>query len=255
VPTLDSIAILDRPPPPGKYAAAALAVAMHIGLAVFLIYGVRWQTQVQEAVEVELVTSVPATQASPRPAPEPEPEVKPEPKPVPKVEPKPEPKPVPVKPDIAVKEKEKPKPKEEPKPDPFKDALEKELKQHQQSKPQPPTPSPLSALDKELSQLKATQAASARKKAEGDYIGKIKGKIKGNIVLPPDMKGNPEAVFEVTQLPSGEIITVKLKKSSGNSAWDGATERAIHKSSPLPKPDMSEAFSRVLELHFRPLEE
>lgn len=252
MPTLDSIAILDRPPPPGKYAAAALAVAMHVGLAVFLIYGIRWQTQVQEAVEVELVTSVPAVQAAPRPAPEPE--VKPEPRPVPKVEPKPEPKPVPVKPDIAVKEKEKPKPKEEPKPDPFKEALEKELKQHKQAST-PPPPSPLSALDKELSQLKATQAASARKKAEGDYIGKIKGKIKGNIVLPPDMKGNPEAVFEVTQLPSGEIITVKLKKSSGNSAWDGATERAIHKSSPLPKPDLSEAFSRVLELHFRPLEE
>ena len=252
MPTLDSIAILDRPPPPGKYAAAALAVAMHVGLAAFLIYGVRWQTQVQEAVEVELVTSVPSVQAAPRPMPEPEPVVKPEPKPVPKVEPKPEPVKPPVKPDIAVKEKEKPKPKEEPPKPRELDLLDKELKQRQQSQTQTATQS---ALDKELAQLKAGQAASARKKAEGDYIGKIKGKIKGNIVLPPDMKGNPEAVFEVTQLPSGEIITVKLKKSSGNSAWDGATERAIHKSSPLPKPDLSEAFNRVLELHFRPLEE
>lgn len=252
MPTLDSIAILDRPPPPGKYAAAALAVAMHVGLAVFLIYGIRWQTQVPEAVEVELVTSVPAVQAAPLPAPQPEPVVKPEPTPMPKVEPKPEPRPTPVKPDIAVKEREKPKPKEEPPKPRELDLLDKELKQRQQSQAQAATQT---ALDKELAQLKAGQAASARKKAEGDYIGKIKGKIKGNIVLPPDIKGNPEAVFEVTQLPSGEIITVKLKKSSGNSAWDGATERAIHKSSPLPKPDLAEAFSRVLELHFRPLEE
>jgi colicin import membrane protein len=108
---------------------------------------------------------------------------------------------------------------------------------------------------KELANLKAQQASSAKSNALADYIAKIKGKVRGNIVLPGDIKGNPEAVFEVTQLPSGEVLNVKLKKSSGNSAWDNATERAILKSSPLPKPAQSELFSRVLELKFRPLEE
>jgi hypothetical protein len=61
--------------------------------------------------------------------------------------------------------------------------------------------------------------AAARNKAVADYLGRIRGKIKGNIVLPPDIKGNPEAIFEVTQLPSGEVISVKLKKSSGHAAW------------------------------------
>ncbi len=68
------------------------------------------------------------------------------------------------------------------------------------------------------------------------------------------MKGNPEAVFNVTQLPSGDIVTVRLKQSSGNPALDAAIERAILKSSPLPKPGQADLFERSLELRFRPLD-
>ena len=67
-------------------------------------------------------------------------------------------------------------------------------------------------------------------------------------------KGNPEAIFDVVQLPTGEVISVKLRKSSGHRAYDEAVERAIHKSSPLPKPDAGMAFQRALELRFRPLD-
>ena len=114
------------------------------------------------------------------------------------------------------------------------------------------------AADRELAQLneaKAAQAGAARKKAEADYVSRIRGKIRGNIVMPPEMKGNPEAVFEVTQLPTGEVLSVKLTRSSGNSAWDAATERAILKSSPLPKPDQADLFQRNLKLTFRPVED
>jgi colicin import membrane protein len=47
---------------------------------------------------------------------------------------------------------------------------------------------------------------------------------------------------------------VKLRKSSGHAALDAAIERAILKSSPLPKPDKAELFNRSLELKFRPLD-
>jgi colicin import membrane protein len=87
------------------------------------------------------------------------------------------------------------------------------------------------------------------------YIAAIRGKVRGNIVLPPEVKGNPEAEFEVTQLPSGEVLNVRLLKSSGHPAWDAATGRAILKSSPLPKPARSELFDRTLRLRFRPQEE
>jgi colicin import membrane protein len=241
----------DKPQAPGRRASIALAVAVHVLLAAFLIYGVHWQSERPEAVEVELVRSVPVQPAAEPPPPEPKPEPRPEP--TPKPEPKPEPKPLPPpKPDIAVKEKEKPKPppKEEPKPkfDPFQEALKHETEQLAQRKA-------VDAAAAELAQLKSAQAATARDRAVADYLSKIRAKIRGNIMLPPGLKGNPEAMFDVTQLPSGEILGVKLKSSSGNAALDAAIERAILKSSPLPKPGQSDVFNRNLELKFRPLEE
>lgn len=240
----------------GKHISIVLAVAVHAMLLAFLFYGIRWQTQVSDAVEVELVRAVPLESA---PVPSPEPLPKPQPAPQPKVEPRPAP-PLP-KPDIALKDKEKPlKNKEKPKPpvrvedkpDPFKKLLEQELKQATAERK---TAEQSKAISQELSELKAAQAASAKDKAVADYIGKIRGRIKSNIVLPPDIKDNPEAVFDVVQFPSGEILSVRLKKSSGHAGYDAAVERAILKSSPLPKPDRGDLFERQLNLKFRPLED
>jgi colicin import membrane protein len=167
--------------------------------------------------------------------------------------PEPKPLPPPPKPDIAIKEKEKPKPppKVEPAPprvDPFQEQLKREAEQLTQRKQ-------ADSAAQELAQMKASQAASSRNKAMADYLGRIRGKIRGNIVVPPEVKGNPEAVFDVTQLPSGEIVTVRLKRSSGHAALDAAIERAILKSNPLPKPEPADLFSRSLELRFKPLDD
>jgi colicin import membrane protein len=228
----------------GKRISIALAVAVHLVLAAFLFYGVRWQTKAADVVEVELVRASPLP-APPTPAVTPAPAAEPPPAPKPRPEPAPPP-----KPDIAIKEKEKPKPapKAEPVPrvDPFQEQLKREAEQLTQRKQ-------ADSAAQELSQLKSAQASAARNKAVADYLGRIRGKIRGNIVLPPDIKGNPEAVFEVTQLPSGEVISVKVKKSSGNPALDAAVERAILKSSPLPKPEQSDLFDRLLNIPYRPI--
>jgi len=50
------------------------------------------------------------------------------------------------------------------------------------------------------------------------------------------------------------VLAVRLRKSSGFKSYDEALERAILKSSPLPKPDRPELFERSLELKFRPLD-
>ena len=62
----------------------------------------------------------------------------------------------------------------------------------------------------------------------------------------------PAAFIARTQLPTGEIIDTKLVKSSGSRAYDDAVQRAILKSSPLPRPERSELFQRALTLKFRP---
>jgi colicin import membrane protein len=76
--------------------------------------------------------------------------------------------------------------------------------------------------------------------------------VRQNWILPPDLQGNPECVFEVVQLPTGEVISVRLLKPSGNPAYDTAVERAILKSSPLPLPEPRSLFARQLKLTFRP---
>jgi colicin import membrane protein len=107
------------------------------------------------------------------------------------------------------------------------------------------------------SATRAEQAAAgaARSRSQLEWIDKIRSRIRGNINLPPDIPGNPEAIFDVVQLPTGEIIDVKLRKSSGVRAYDDAVQRAILKSSPLPKPVPADLFQRNLELHFRPLDQ
>lgn len=230
---------------PGKRIAIVLAVAVHVVLAILLIYGIHWQTKVNDVVEVELVRNQPPTPET-KPTP---PDPKAEPKLPPKPEPKPEPPPPPKKPDIAIKEKPKKPEKPEPKPvDPFRQQMAEEEKRLALDKQ-------LAAEQQQFAQQQQAQAASARSKALAAYSDRIRAKIRGNIVLPPDIKGNPEAVFEVVQIPSGEVISTRLVRSSGHTAYDEAVERAIRKSSPLPRPDDPSLFERSLRLTFRPLDD
>ena len=238
---------------PGFAQSMALALAVHLLLAVVLFFGVRWQNRPPEAVSVELWAPPPEPVLE-RPAP---------PKPLPKVEPAPPPKPEPVieKPDIALKAPPKPKPKPEPpkaepkreppKPaaktleDPMKRRLMEELAREQ------------TALNIDRERTRVTdmlkgeaQARDAR--AIAGWVDKVRAKIRSNVMLSAEVKGNPEAIFDVVQLPTGEVLSVKLRKSSGIPALDDAIERAILKSSPLPKPDRPELHARAFELKYRP---
>ncbi|MFZ2971802.1 MAG: energy transducer TonB [Ferribacterium limneticum] len=257
--------ILDRPEEPGKKYALAFTILVHVALLAFLFFGVQWKRSKPEVMEVELWSPRPMpAQYVPPPPPPPEPVVKA----LPKVEPKPEP--VVKKPEIVVKEeKKKPEPKKpEPKPEPPKPEPKK-------PEPKPEVkPPPKFDFGKELAQetanlkprpntqqlanaaaAEAEQRASSNKRGLADYATKIRVKVRGNIMLPPGIQGNPEAVFVVNQLPGGEVLDVTLRRSSGNPALDSAIERAIRKSSPLPKPDDPSLFKRELEIKYRPLEE
>ncbi|HTJ96494.1 MAG TPA: cell envelope integrity protein TolA [Rhodocyclaceae bacterium] len=250
--------LFDRKQTPGKRIALVLAVVMHILLALFLIYGVRWQSSVPEAVEVSLVRSVPNVAPKAEPTPDPAPEVTPppQPKPVPpapKVAPPPKPIVSPPKPDIAIKEKEKPKEKPEPA-KPMFDPMAMLKHEEQQTKQEQERKRLSEMLAKEDSGKTAAAATTASKKGLQDYLSSIRGKVRGNLVPTLGVVGNPEAVFEVTQLPSGELLDLRLVKSSGNRALDDNIERAIRRSSPLPKPDRPEDFQRILKLTFRPIE-
>jgi colicin import membrane protein len=230
----------------------ALSAAVHIVLAAVLFLGVRWQVHAPSTVEVELVDAPPPPPAPVVEAPKPPP-------PAPKVEPEVKPPPPAPKPDIVLREKPKPKPepKKAPPPKPKDDLELKKRMQEQLASEQ-------KALDqqrqeRQLRELLAAQKADAARKATaarasalGDYIARIQAKVRGNWILPQELQGNPEAIFLVTQLPTGDVLLIKLLKSSGNPAYDTAVERAILKSSPLPLPSDKALFDRELKLTFRP---
>jgi len=241
----------------------ALSAIVHIVLLAVLFFGVRWQSHAPDTVTVDLVESAP---------PPPPPAVEP-PKPVPKVEPPPPPPPVAKpeprveKPQIAIPEKPKPKPKPEPKPKPkpepkpeakpkpdpeFQKRLREQVAQEQQALDQQRQERELRELLARQQADTARQAAAARANALNEYISRIQAKVKSNWILPPDIQGNPQAIFRVVQLPTGEVLSTRLVKSSGNPAYDAAVERAILKSAPLPLPAQRELFHRELELTFRP---
>lgn len=79
-----------------------------------------------------------------------------------------------------------------------------------------------------------TAAQSTGGKVDGGYQAAIRAKIKSNLVYGA-VDDSLTASYQITQLPSGEIIGVRKIKSSGSSAYDNAIENAIAKSSPLPK--------------------
>ncbi|WP_374500041.1 energy transducer TonB [Zoogloea sp.] len=110
-------------------------------------------------------------------------------------------------------------------------------------------------LAEESDRLAAARAGAASKKGLDDYINRIRVKVRGNIIMPLGVSGNPEAVFVVNQASDGSILDVRLKRTSGNAALDAAIEKAIRKSDPLPKPEDPALFSRQLELKFRPLDD
>jgi colicin import membrane protein len=248
---MSTLAYLKARPDYGMGRAFVLAFAVHAVLLAVMFIGVRWQNRPGDTVTVELW--------EPPPPPPPAPVIEPPKPPPPRVEaPKPEPE---VKKPEIVEKAPPPKPKPKPKPEAKRDdEIQRNLLREQVALEQ-------RKLDEERRKLEERRRAddAQRKKAEAErlatvarnnalsrYTDAITRKVRQNWILPQDLQGNPEAIFDVVQLPTGEVISAKLSKSSGNPAYDAAVERAILKSSPLPLPEPRSLFDRRLKLTFRP---
>jgi len=270
---------------PGRKLALVLAILVHLAFVGVLVWSVRWQSRPPEPVTAELYAPPVRSRT-----PEPEAKVEPPP-PAPRVEPKVEPPPPPPPPradpqeaELALKAKQQEERRQREKAEAEKREHEKKAAEEKRLADEKRKADEKRAADARERQQRATEAiraeaereageraqaeakaradAQARAKAQAeataaaaaqaDWIRRIQSKVRGNVILPPELPGNPEAVFDVVQLPTGEIIDAQLRKSSGVKAYDEALARAIMKSSPLPRPDRAEHFSRTLTLRFRP---
>ena len=83
------------------------------------------------------------------------------------------------------------------------------------------------------------------------YGGKIRARIKPNIVFTEDIVGNPTAEVEVRVSPDGTIISRSVIKRSGVPAWDEAVLKAIDKTEVLPR-DVDGRVPTSMVISFRP---
>ena len=273
-------ALMPRPPA-GMGAGLVLALLVHGLLIVALAFGVAWRSSEPDAVEAELWAAVPQLAAPPAPPPVPKPvEVKPpEPAPAPKREPTPAPEPVPDA-QIAIEKARREEAKraelkrEEIKREERKreDAKREQLRAEAERKKTELAEK--EKAKKEVEQAEARHQANVKRMlgqagaaANGSpggtaaqsagpsagYAGRIKARIRPNIVLTDNVDGNPLATVEVRLAPDGTITSRKLVKSSGAKVWDDAVLRAVDKTEILPR-DIDGRVPPVIEIDFKPRE-
>ncbi len=223
--------------------AGVLALLVHVGFFIFMTFGLNWKTHPPEGVVVDLWSSLPEPPKPPiqkvKPLPpkpvQPPKKVKPlPPKKVKPLPPKPEKLTAPTKPDIALKKEKIKKPK--PKPVEQKQKIDKKQKARVAAEVERLQKEHQEEEERRLQKKAAGAQAAVKHNLIDEYKAKILAKIKSNIRMPTELPGNPIAEFDVTLLPGGEILDVRLRTSSGFTTFDRAVERAIVLSRPLPVP-------------------
>ena len=99
----------------------------------------------------------------------------------------------------------------------------------------------------------ATGTAQASSGPSASYAGKVRAKVKPNVIFTADIAGNPSAEVEVRTTPDGTIVSHRLIKSSGNKAWDDAVMKAIVRTETMPR-DVDGRVPTPMILSFRPEE-
>jgi len=241
---------------PYKLPAGLLALMVHVAFFALLYFGFSWQAEPPATLSVELWQSLPAAEPAPPVEARVEEVLPPHAKVVEVVKPDiviPD-----KKPKIEVRPVEKP-PEKLPEKPKAKPEVKKEVRK-ESVQPAQPSAAELQAAREAVLREQAAREQAAQEAATGrvvdEYIAKIAGKIRRNIVMPPDVAKDARAEFLVTVLPGGTVLNARLAKSSGNAVYDTAVERAILKSQPLPLPADASLFKRFreLKLGFQPVE-
>ena len=163
------------------------------------------------------------------------------PKPVKKTvaKPKPKPKPAPAKP--------KPKPKaEQPKPKP---------KPKAETKPEPNQRELAAAAQLELALALSAEDVLIEEATDQElalsYVALIARTIEDNWSRPPSARNDMEAELILQLIPTGEVVSVTVTRSSGQLAFDRSAVNAVQKAERFP--ELQQLPARVFEKNFRRL--
>ncbi len=107
----------------------------------------------------------------------------------------------------------------------------------------------------ELSRMLDAEAARRSAEESGlrdQYMAMIQQEIERNWNMPPSASRGLSCVVHVQQIPSGDVVDVRIGQCNGDDAVRRSIEAAVHRASPLPLPPVPALFSRNLQLTFEP---
>lgn len=269
------------PPPPGQGPAWGLAVLAHAVLLAALTWGVTWQHQDTTLTAEAELWSAQVQQAAPplqeAPPPPPPPVATPAPPPPPAVR----------EADIALEREKKRLELEKKKQDAEKaeakkkaeadkkrldeqkkrEAQEKATKDKAQEQAKARAREEAEAKQAEalrqenLRRMQGLAGATGAANATGNatqssgpsdsYAGRIRARIKPNIVFTDDVASNPVTEVEVRMAPDGTITQRRITKPSTSKTWDEAVLRALDRTAKLPT-DLDGRVHTPLIMSFRP---
>ncbi len=102
-----------------------------------------------------------------------------------------------------------------------------------------------------IEQENALQRVESDTALANSYIALITDVIQNNWSRPPSARNNMEAELALQLVPTGEVVSVKVIKSSGNAAFDRSAETAVLKAGRFP--ELQQLPVRVFEQYFRRL--
>ena len=104
-------------------------------------------------------------------------------------------------------------------------------------------------LEAERKAEELAQQAEADEELTQSYTMLIQQRITQNWSRPPSARNDMKALIQIQMVPTGEIIDVIIKESSGNAAYDRSAVQAVKKTRQIP--EIREMPSRVFERDFR----
>lgn len=239
-----------------------------------------------DAVIVESDTFTPLTAATPDPEPEaavepePAPELPPEPEPLPEPEPAPEPPPEPDadaqareeeqrrvaaealaaeearrveetrKAEAARKAEEARKVEEARKLEEARKARELEQRRKADAEARAAREAGLRRVMEAEERERAARASGAY----ASWVAQIRARIQGAWIRPPTARPGIDCTVYVSQVPGGEVVSVRIGECNGDDAVRQSIESAVYRASPLPPPPDPALFERNLEVNFKPNE-